>query len=137
MVRTKVREHMSGLFGRPICPGTLNVELAEPLADPLPNKMDIAKLGVLPQEIGVEGAEVWYEWAPARIGGSYAGIVLHRRAPDYPPNMVELICDRYLRGFLNLKDGDPIEFTLEPEAKTPQELITTARTPQEGQAGPA
>ncbi|MBI4305712.1 MAG: DUF120 domain-containing protein [Chloroflexi bacterium] len=123
MVRSKMREHLSGLFGRPICPGTLNVELAAPFVDALPNKIDVAKLGVLPQELGLPGAEVWYEWAAARIGGNFAGIVLHRRAQDYPPNLVELISDRYLRGFLNLSDGDPVEFTIEPEAKSPQELL--------------
>lgn len=46
------------------------------------------------------------------IAGRYQGIVARPDEPDYPDDLIELLCEVHLRRTLELSDGDPISFAL-------------------------
>jgi CTP-dependent riboflavin kinase len=48
------------------------------------------------------------------IAGRYQGVVAQADEPDYPANLVELLSEVHLRQTLDLRDGDPISFTVVP-----------------------
>lgn len=99
------------LTGIEIIPGTLNVQLPQPFDSPLKRYSTEEDLGGYVWRDGVSNRS-GVRWGKVLVEGRFRGILFQGDEPDCPSNLVEIMSDHHLRKFLNLKDGDAIQFTL-------------------------
>ena len=112
MSRPTVSGPIAILLGEPAVPGTLNLRLEERFSCQSCTTIDLAWLGISPGEAGLDTASIEYDVARVLIEGRIPGLLLHRRAPDYPQDMIELVCAVRLRDEFSLADGDVVHFDL-------------------------
>lgn len=116
MSRPAVSGPIATLLGAPAVPGTLNLRLDERFDCQSCTTIDLTRLGISPREIGLDTDSIEYDVARVLIQGRIPGLLLHRRAPDYPQDMIELVCGVRLRDEFALADGDVVRFDLaDPE----------------------
>ena len=113
----RVLDRIEELFGLRIVPGTLNVQLAAPF------DRSRATRYVAASEIdaGWEAAtgQAGYHLVPVLVEGRYRGIAIQADEPDYPEDLIEIMCEVHLRSTLGLVDGDPISATVMPAGEPP------------------
>jgi CTP-dependent riboflavin kinase len=100
------------LLGFPVEPGTLNLRLPKPWESPLTPSYLAAE--EIDPDWEARTAQAGYLWNRVLIAGRYQGVVAQADEPDYPANLVELLSEVHLRQTLDLRDGDPISFTVVP-----------------------
>ena len=107
------------MFGLRVVPGTLNVRLDAPfdrnVADRYVEASDI--------DPGWEAGtgQAGYHLAPVLVEGRYRGIAFQADEPDYPADLLEIMCEVHLRSTLGLEDGDPISATVTPGDEPPSD----------------
>ena len=90
--------------------GTLNVRLGRPVDESLfPYFIDAADIS--PDWVGETG-QSGYWWVRISIEGRFEGVAARAVEPDYPDDLVEIVCGVHLRSTLDLKDGDTITMTV-------------------------
>jgi CTP-dependent riboflavin kinase len=103
------------LTGLPIIPGTLNLDLSEPFDLALLKYVTFAKLGwtidLLKSGIEYDG-EIGMYYGKALVAGKYPAFVIFFSWVDDLRTDAELVSSYHLRGALNLRDGDIVDFRL-------------------------
>jgi CTP-dependent riboflavin kinase len=110
MADPAILARMRQLAGFALVPGTLNVELPQPL-----------ERGVLSQYLAAaeldpawetETGQAGYFIAEVLVAGRFRGLAFRADEPVYPADLIELLCEVRLRDALGLSDGDPITFAV-------------------------
>jgi riboflavin kinase, archaea type len=96
--------------GVEVIPGTLNVRLHQPADESLfPNYLPASDLA---HDWAETTGQTGYRWAHVTIEGRFDGVAVRAEEPDYPENLIEIICGVHLRSTLGLKDGDEVKVTV-------------------------
>jgi len=98
--RDPYKSFFRGLLGKNPYPGTLNVELDIDWREVLPLKNYF-------QPVNMGG--LWYSLGEIK---DLLIVIIRPKKSGHPNNIVEIVASEYLRGYLNLKDGDEICFTV-------------------------
>ncbi|RLF23930.1 MAG: hypothetical protein DRN15_02995 [Thermoprotei archaeon] len=102
-------KHFRALLGSDPYPGTLNIKLSD--RESIEARRKLEKLNGYLIE-GFRLGDVRYgavKCFKAIINGHVKGLVLVIEKTRYGPDVIEVVSPQYLRGVLNLKDGDPVE----------------------------
>jgi protein-S-isoprenylcysteine O-methyltransferase Ste14 len=108
----QVLDRIEEVFALRVVPGTLNVRLAAPF-DRTHASRYVAASDIAPGWAAATG-QAEYHLVPVLVEGRYRGIAFQADEPDYPADLVEIMCEVQLRSTLGLEDGDPISATLLP-----------------------
>lgn len=108
----QVLDRIEKVFGLRVVPGTLNVRLAAPF-DMADASRYVAASDIAPDWAAATG-QAGYHLVPVLVEGRYRGIAFQADEPDYPADLVEIMCEVQLRSTLGLEDGDPISATVAP-----------------------
>ena len=105
-----VLERSRQLLGFEAVPGTLNLRLAAPLDRRLLLRYLVAD--EIAAGLAATTGQAGYFWAPVRVADRFRGIAFQADEPDYPADLVEIICEVRLRDALALSDGDHLDVEL-------------------------
>lgn len=96
--------------GVEVIPGTLNVRLHQAADESLfPNYLPASELA---QDWSERTGQTGYRWARVKIENRFDGVAARAEEPDYPEDLIEIICGVHLRSTLGLEDGDEIKVTV-------------------------
>jgi CTP-dependent riboflavin kinase len=110
MCGSDVLARMRDLVGFALVPGTLNLRFPQPF------ERRLLPAYVSAQEIDPAWesltGQAGYFIAAARVADRYRGLAFQADEPDYPADLLEMLCEVHLRDALGLHDGDRLNLTL-------------------------
>ena len=110
MAGSGVLARMRDLAGFELVPGTLNLRFPQPFERRLLTAY-ISAEEIDPAWESLTG-QAGYFFAAARVADRYRGLAFQADEAGYPADLVEVLCEVYLRDALGLHDGDRLTLTL-------------------------